>query len=99
MTFWIRFSHAAFCEWVQFLLQFVVPGLPFGGVGESGMGSYHGKATFDCFSHKKSILYRGMGGDVFARYPPFTTFKQKFVKALLGGQLLTVLLLVLGLKK
>lgn len=81
------------------MVQFVVPGLPFGGVGESGMGSYHGKASFDCFSHKKSILYRGMGGDVSARYPPFTSFKQNFVKALLRGQFLTVVLLILGLKK
>jgi len=33
-----------------------VQGLPFGGVGESGMGRYHGKYSFDTFSHRKSIL-------------------------------------------
>ncbi|KAE8701780.1 ubiquitin-specific protease 26 family protein [Hibiscus syriacus] len=37
---------------------------PFGGVGDSGMGSYHGKFSFDAFSHKKAVLYSGFGGDV-----------------------------------
>src|SRR5699024_3308752 len=32
--------------------------MPFGGVGESGMGSYHGKASFDTFSHKKSVVHK-----------------------------------------
>jgi delta 1-pyrroline-5-carboxylate dehydrogenase len=38
------------------LMQCVVPQLPFGGIGESGMGAYHGKFSFDMFSHQKSIL-------------------------------------------
>merc|ERR1711904_344536 len=38
--------------------QILNPNLPFGGVGESGMGAYHGKFGFDEFSHKRSILYR-----------------------------------------
>ncbi|MED6193059.1 hypothetical protein PIB30_015493 [Stylosanthes scabra] len=40
------------------VLHVVTAGLPFGGVGESGMGCYHGKFSFDGFSHKKGVLYR-----------------------------------------
>ncbi|HCO62141.1 MAG TPA: aldehyde dehydrogenase family protein, partial [Clostridiales bacterium] len=47
--------------------------LPFGGVGESGMGSYHGKASFDTFTHYKSILKRGTWLDIPLRYRPYTT--------------------------
>lgn len=45
--------------------------LPFGGVGESGMGSCHGKAGFDTFTHWKPILRRGMWMDLPVRYPPY----------------------------
>ncbi|MFM6134160.1 MAG: aldehyde dehydrogenase family protein, partial [Sphaerospermopsis kisseleviana] len=38
------------------VIHFTVPSLPFGGVGNSGIGSYHGKASFDTFSHYKSVL-------------------------------------------
>ncbi|MGQ9651369.1 MAG: aldehyde dehydrogenase [Phycisphaerae bacterium] len=44
--------------------------LPFGGLGESGMGSYHGKASFDCFSHHRSVLRRSLALDPKLRYPP-----------------------------
>ncbi len=44
--------------------------LPFGGVGYSGMGSYHGKASFDTFSHHKSILNKSTMIDLPFRYPP-----------------------------
>ena len=45
--------------------------LPFGGVGQSGMGSYHGKYGFDTFSHKKSILKKPVWPDFAMRYPPY----------------------------
>lgn len=45
--------------------------LPFGGIENSGMGAYHGKATFDIFSHKKSILKKSNVLDVKLRYPPY----------------------------
>jgi len=44
---------------------------PFGGVGESGMGGYHGKASFDTFSHHKSILNKSTKFDMPLRYPPY----------------------------
>lgn len=48
------------------------PELPFGGVGNSGIGSYHGKASFDTFSHRKSILKNSFRFDIKWRYPPYT---------------------------
>jgi aldehyde dehydrogenase (NAD+) len=78
------------------LPQFVVPGLPFGGVGESGTGAYHGKFSFDTFSNHKAVLYRQEVGDVYARYPPHTKHKQKIIKSLLTGDFLGATLLLLG---
>ncbi|KAH9602604.1 hypothetical protein KSS87_021187, partial [Heliosperma pusillum] len=49
------------------ILHLTVSSLPFGGVGESGMGNYHGKFSFDAFSHKKSVLYRSFDGDAAVR--------------------------------
>jgi aldehyde dehydrogenase (NAD+) len=48
-----------------------VPELPFGGIGSSGFGSYHGKAGFDAFSHHKSVYCRSTLVDVPLRYPPY----------------------------
>lgn len=53
------------------LLHLFCKDLPFGGVGESGMGSYHGQASFDCFTHRKSVMTRCFWGDPGVRYPPF----------------------------
>jgi len=47
------------------------PELPFGGVGNSGMGSYHGKSSFDTFTHYKSILKNSFRFDLKWRYPPY----------------------------
>ncbi|KAG4203141.1 hypothetical protein ERO13_A05G382100v2 [Gossypium hirsutum] len=81
------------------ILQVTVPTLPFGGVGESGMGSYHGKFSFDAFSHKKAVLYRSFAGDSPTRYPPYTPGKKKQIKALLSGKLLNIMLALLGFYK
>ena len=51
--------------------------LPFGGIGSSGFGKYHGKASFDTFSHQKSILKRSYWFDFSFRYPPY---KNKYLK-------------------
>ena len=53
------------------VMQFVVRFLPFGGVGNSGIGSYHGKASFDTFSHYKSVLNKGLWFDLKFRYAPY----------------------------
>jgi aldehyde dehydrogenase (NAD+) len=57
-------------------IQLAVPGLPFGGVGASGMGAYHGQAGFETFSHAKSVLYRPERGELPLMYPPYTRAKR-----------------------
>lgn len=57
--------------------------MPFGGVGQSGMGGYHGKASFDTFSHQKSIVSKANWLDLPVRYPPFTNRKIRIMKKLM----------------
>jgi aldehyde dehydrogenase (NAD+) len=56
--------------------------LPFGGVGNSGMGAYHGKLSFDIFSHKKAIVKRGTWLDLPLRYAPYKDKLQTIQKLL-----------------
>ncbi len=60
------------------------PNLPFGGVGESGLGSYHGQKSFDLFSHKKSVMVKPFWGDATMRYAPYTGWKLKLIRFFLG---------------
>ena len=60
------------------LLHLAVPSLPFGGVGASGMGAYHGRATFETFSHRKSVLVKPTWLDPSFFYPPYNDFKKKW---------------------
>ena len=53
------------------VLHLATSHMPFGGVGESGMGGYHGKYSFDTFSHQKSVLKRLARPDVALRYAPY----------------------------
>jgi aldehyde dehydrogenase (NAD+) len=54
--------------------------LPFGGVGYSGMGSYHGRNSFTTFTHEKSVLKRSTCIDLSFRYHPYTERKKKIIK-------------------
>ncbi|KAL5704412.1 aldehyde dehydrogenase (NAD(+)) [Ranunculus cassubicifolius] len=78
------------------IIHLTVSTLPFGGVGESGMGAYHGKFSFEAFSHKKAVLYKSFAGDAPARYPPFTPKKTSLLKALLNGDIFGVILALIG---
>ena len=62
------------------LVHFVNPRLPFGGVGESGIGKYHGKHSFLTFTRSKPVVYRSNFPDIPARYPPVTQWKEKLIK-------------------
>jgi len=53
------------------LAHLINPHLPFGGTGSSGMGGYHGKASFDTFSHQKSIFKKWFNLDLPLRFPPY----------------------------
>jgi aldehyde dehydrogenase (NAD+) len=48
--------------------------LPFGGVGESGMGRYHGKYSFDTFSHQRAVVSSRLWFDLTGKYPPYKQF-------------------------
>ena len=57
--------------------------LPFGGTGDSGMGGYHGRASFDTFSHHKSVVVKGAWPDPSFRYPPYTPWKETLIRLFL----------------
>ena len=65
------------------VMQAGIAELPFGGVGPSGMGRYHGLAGFETFSHQKSVLRRPFWLDLKLRYPPYKT-NLALLKRLLG---------------
>jgi aldehyde dehydrogenase (NAD+) len=70
------------------VVHMVGQNLPFGGVGDSGMGRYHGQAGFECFSHERTVVRRPTSFDFRFRYPPPKLSLEKLKKAcrfLLGG--------------
>ena len=64
------------------VIHMATPYSSFGGVGNSGIGSYHGKKSFDTFSHYKTILEKSTLIDLPFRYHPYTKFKQFVIKLL-----------------
>ena len=66
------------------VMQFASHYLPFGGVGNSGMGRYHGKKSFETFSNMRSVLSKSNLLDIWLRYPPYTKFKTKIVSFLMS---------------
>ncbi len=65
------------------VIQFATPYLPFGGVGCSGMGRYHGRKSFETFSNMRSVMEKSNLIDIFVRYPPYTKFKENIIKLLM----------------
>jgi len=66
------------------VIQLANHNLPFGGTGTSGYGAYHGKKSFETFSHEKSILKNTTKIDLPVRYPPYTSWKSKVMRFLLS---------------
>jgi len=62
------------------VIQFASPYLPFGGVGWSGMGRYHGKKSFETFSNIRGVMVKSNLIDLFLRYPPYNRLKEKAFK-------------------
>uniref|UniRef100_A0A1J3HUA1 Aldehyde dehydrogenase n=1 Tax=Noccaea caerulescens TaxID=107243 RepID=A0A1J3HUA1_NOCCA len=81
------------------VVHVTVKDLPFGGVGESGLGAYHGKFSYETFSHKKGVLYRSFAGDSDLRYPPYTPKKKMVLKALLSSNIFGAILAFFGFSK
>ena len=69
-----RFSSGGACI-NDTVIHFSNKNLPFGGVGASGMGNYHGKAGFLAFSHSRSLVRSYNWMDLTFRYPPYKLFK------------------------
>mgnify|MGYP001129421348 CR=1 FL=1 len=65
------------------MIQLYPKELPFGGVGDSGFGRYHGKISFESFSNKRSIMRQSVLFDLKSRYPPFSEKILKIVKKVL----------------
>ncbi|KAL1191907.1 Aldehyde dehydrogenase family 3 member F1 [Cardamine amara subsp. amara] len=80
-------------------IQYVCDALPFGGVGESGIGRYHGKYSFECFSHEKAVMEGSLVPEFEARYPPWNAFKLSFIRLAIVEDYFSLVLLMLGLKK
>ena len=84
-------TEARFLRWVPFgggcindtIVHLASTELTFGGVGQSGMGSYHGKKSFETFSHEKSILKKFTWLDLPFRYQPYTKTALRLMKMLL----------------
>lgn len=65
------------------LVHMSSPRVPFGGVGNSGMGQYHGKYTFDTFTHYKTVLKKSRFGDLALRYHPYQESDKKLIRKIL----------------
>lgn len=65
------------------VMQVASPHLPFGGIGPSGMGRYHGIKSFETFSNMRSVLEKSNLTDIPVRYPPYTAFKEKMLRLLM----------------
>jgi len=66
------------------IMHFPNPRMPFGGVGNSGLGSYHGKYSFDTFTHYRSVFKQSTRMDIAMRYMPYTKEKLKLIRKVLG---------------
>ncbi len=85
-------TEKRFLQTVQFgggcvndtIMHLATSEMAFGGIGNSGMGSYHGKKSFETFSHEKSIVKKSQWIDLPIRYQPYTSFKQWLVRLFLG---------------
>ncbi|GJW75236.1 aldehyde dehydrogenase family 3 member F1-like protein [Tanacetum coccineum] len=80
------------------IIQYVADTLPFGGVGGSGFGRYHGKFSFEDFSHQKAVMFRGYLIDFGFRYPPWNNKKLQLLKSGLRYDYITLVFIKLGLK-
>jgi aldehyde dehydrogenase (NAD+) len=65
------------------IIHLATSAMPFGGVGQSGMGGYHGKKSFETFSHQKSIVKKSNWIDMKVRYQPYTNKKKRMLRLFL----------------
>ncbi|KAJ8751131.1 hypothetical protein K2173_016312 [Erythroxylum novogranatense] len=81
------------------VIQYIADSLPFGGIGESGIGKYHGKFSFDTFSHYKVVARRSFLTDFWYRFPPWNANKLTLLEKSYNSDYLGLVLVILGLKR
>ncbi|CAM0945029.1 unnamed protein product [Alopecurus aequalis] len=81
------------------IVQYALESIPFGGVGQSGFGQYHGKYSFEMFSHKKAVFKRSFLIEFMFRYPPWDDSKLGMLRHVFSYDYLSLFLGVLGLKR
>jgi aldehyde dehydrogenase (NAD+) len=74
-----RETHSGGLVFNDVIMHIANANLPFGGIGESGMGSYHGKYSIECFSHKKPVHRASTLIDIPLRYPPYPAWAKKLL--------------------
>jgi aldehyde dehydrogenase (NAD+) len=65
------------------VMQIASPYLPYGGIGPSGIGRYHGRKSFETFSNMRSVIRKSNLIDISLRYPPYSGFKERVVSFLM----------------
>ncbi|NXT85549.1 AL3B1 dehydrogenase, partial [Zapornia atra] len=77
-----RTSSGGFCA-NDTIMHMTLTSLPFGGIGQSGIGHYHGRSSFETFSHRRSALLRGAGREALnaLRYPPYSPSRLPLLRA------------------
>ncbi|WRX33061.1 Aldehyde dehydrogenase domain - like 10, partial [Theobroma cacao] len=81
------------------IIQYAADTIPFGGIGESGIGNYHGKFSFDTFSHYKAVARRSFLTDFWFRFPPWNNYKLELFETAYNYDYFGMLLIILGLKR
>ncbi|XP_058748848.1 aldehyde dehydrogenase family 3 member F1-like [Vicia villosa] len=81
------------------IIQYIADTMPFGGVGECGFGKYHGKFSFEVFSHYKAVARRSYYTDFWFRFPPWNLNKFQLLEEAYNLNYIGILLAVLGLKR
>ncbi|KQK00542.1 aldehyde dehydrogenase family 3 member F1 isoform X2 [Brachypodium distachyon] len=81
------------------IVQYGLESLPFGGIGQSGFGQYHGKYSFEMFSHKKAVLKRSFLIEFMFRYPPWDGSKLGMLRHVFRYDYVSLFLALLGLRR
>jgi aldehyde dehydrogenase (NAD+) len=79
--------------------QYGLESIPFGGVGQSGFGQYHGRYSFEMFSHKKAVLKRSFLIEFMFRYPPWDDSKLGMLRHVFHYDYVSLFLALLGLRR
>uniref|UniRef100_A0A0D9VIW2 Aldehyde dehydrogenase n=1 Tax=Leersia perrieri TaxID=77586 RepID=A0A0D9VIW2_9ORYZ len=81
------------------IVQYGLDTVPFGGIGASGFGQYHGKYTFELFSHRKAVIKRSLWVEFMFRYPPWDEYRMRMLRRAFRFDYVSLVLGLLGLRQ